>query len=83
MVSRKPEWEGKVFTDDQGIPYEGQRFTNVPSEKTSLGMDFIEIWYHEGKVHGDPAIQFPDGLIEQWDNGVFIKVSEQAYGHRT
>jgi hypothetical protein len=41
--------------------------------------------YHfkEGKLHGTPAIQYPDGLEEDWDNGNFIKISLLPWSERS
>jgi hypothetical protein len=76
---RNNEYEDKIYTDEKGKPYQGQRFIIPPYDTERLkrelnaGDDSIEVWYKDGKLHGDPAIEYPDGLAEEWDNGKFVK----------
>ncbi|MCL2411889.1 MAG: hypothetical protein FWC97_09640 [Treponema sp.] len=81
MTPRQPQLQNKVFKDDKGVPYNGQRVIVVPTKDKNYFSGYIETWvtYNNGKLHGNPAIIYPDGLEEEWDNGKFVKISSPAY----
>ena len=78
--AREPELIGKVFTDEKGKKYQGQRFLMVLDRTMPSGFLNTEIWYKDGKVHGKPAIRYPDGLTEEWKDGNFVAVLDLPYG---
>ena len=82
MTPRQPELIGQVFTDKNNVKYEGQRFIQINDKSMPTGFITTEINYLHGKIHGKPAIIYPDGLEEDWDNGTFIKVSGLPFPQR-
>jgi len=82
MGTRSPELEGKTFRDEDNILYEGQRFIDIVDHAYPSGFFSIEVHYLNGKIHGKPAIIYPDGLEETWENGKFIEVNEFSYSER-
>jgi len=82
---RNPELENKVFNDEKGKPYQGQRFIIPPYDPERLNReldtsdDSIEVWYKKGKIHGDPGIKYPDGLAEEWEEGKYVKTMDLPY----
>jgi len=82
MGPREKELIGKVFKDENGIPYQGQRFIQVVNLDTITGFMDTEMNYLNGKAHGNPAIIYPDGLEEQWENGSFIKTTHLPNAER-
>ena len=71
---RQKELEDKIFKDEKGVLYHGQRFLMEPSPDVPFASLKTEIWYKNGKIHGKPAIVYPDGLEEHWENGKFIEM---------
>ena len=84
MKPRESDLTGKVFSDDDGNKYQGLRVIQVPTddEESIFGVIETYVEYNEGKFHGKPAIKYPDGLEEEWDNGIFVKVLELPYKER-
>jgi len=82
MKPRNPEWEHKVFKDDNGNPYEGERCISEYHEESATGFLDTRVWYHKGKLTGFPAIIYPDGLSEKWEDGRFIGIIELPYHQR-
>ena len=82
MRPRQQDLIGRVFTGADGKPYEGQRFIQIHNDNTPTGFLTTEIHYLKGKIHGDPAIIYPDGREERWENGQFIEVTELPYTQR-
>jgi hypothetical protein len=82
MKPRQPELLNKIFTDDKGNKYEGQRFILIPDSRRTTGYVETEINYLHGKIHGSPAIIYNDGLSEAWENGKFIKILDLPYSQR-
>jgi hypothetical protein len=82
-TTRSPEYIDKIWKDEKtGVPLEGKRFLNVYEPESPTGALSTELMFHKGKVHGDPAIFYPDGLEETWENGKFVKVSALPYPDR-
>jgi antitoxin component YwqK of YwqJK toxin-antitoxin module len=83
MKPRQPEFENKIFSGDEGN-YNGWRVLVSPDFENEKGSGFVEIhiFYKDGKVDGDPAILYPDGLEETWENGKFVKVAQLPYKQR-
>jgi hypothetical protein len=79
MSARQPELLNKRFNDAHGKPLEGLRFININDEKMPTGFSSTKINYHKGKIHGSPAITYPDGLEEEWNEGVFVKILYPPY----
>ncbi|MDR0313992.1 MAG: hypothetical protein LBI14_10385 [Treponema sp.] len=79
---REKELVGKVFTDEEGRPYQGQRFILRRDESYVQGFEETGVCYRDGKIHGSPAIEYHDGLKEEWENGNFIKVLKLPYAER-
>jgi len=75
MSPREPEKIGQIFKDEDGKPLEGQKVLKQPDEDSTTG--FIDTFYSfkNGKIHGTPAIEYPDGQEEDWDNGSFVKIA--------
>jgi hypothetical protein len=82
MRQRQPELSGKIFTDKNGAKYEGQRFIKIPDLNMPTGFQTIEIHYLHGKLHGSPAIVYPDGQEEEWENGNFTQLLALPYPKR-
>jgi len=82
MKPRQPECIGKVFKDKDGKPYEGEREIGIPDRNSPTMYQSINVFYHKGKLHGDPAIIYPDGLAETWENGQPVKIKELPYAQR-
>jgi len=82
MKARQSELIGKVFTDEQGKKYEGQRFIQINRDDMPTGFLTIEINYLHGKIHGKPGIRYPDGQEEDWQHGTFLKISKLPYAQR-
>ena len=82
--SRQPELQKKVFADPDGKKYEGKRYIINPTSDSNYSTGYIncEVNYHNGKIHGSPAITFPDGLEEEWNNGKFVKILSLPYSNR-
>ena len=79
MEPREPDLIDKVFKDDDGEPLNGQYFLSVRNEKERFSTHTTEYNYYNGKIHGEQAIIYPDGLEETWENGVFIKINRPPY----
>jgi hypothetical protein len=73
------ELEDKVFTDEEGEMYQGQRFIDVPDVTRPEGFSSTEVWYKDGKIHGTPGIRYPDGLEEDWNHGKFVIIRRPPY----
>jgi len=82
MPAREPELEGNIFSDKDGKPYEGQRFIMIPNDDTPTGYISTEVNYSAGKIHGSPAIVYPDGLEETWEDGKFVAILYPPYQQR-
>ncbi|MDR0316038.1 MAG: hypothetical protein LBH97_03965 [Treponema sp.] len=80
--ARQPELVNKIFTGDDGDKYEGERFITVSNPAMPSGMSVTRINYHQGKIHGTPAIVYPDGLEESWEHGTFTGVYRLPYAER-
>ena len=70
-IPRDPELQDKVFTDENGEKYNGQRFIMSADDAFFDGYSKTEVWYKDGKIHG--TIVYSDGLEEQWENGKYVK----------
>jgi hypothetical protein len=79
---REPKLAGKTFIGNDGIKYEGQRFIDIPDITMPEGYRTTEVWYKDGKIHGKPAIRYPDGQAEEWHDGKFIQVLSLPYNQR-
>jgi hypothetical protein len=82
VKQRQPELNNKTFTDKKGTKYEGQRFIKIPNPDMPTGFQTIEIHYLHGKIHGSPAIIYPDGREEEWENGNFTQLLAVPYPKR-
>ena len=80
---RQLKFIGKTFTDKEGKKYEGQRFIQVFDPIMPTNFRTTEIWYNDGKIHGKPAIIYPDGLEEEWENGDFVAVLKLPFEQRS
>jgi len=76
---RNKDLEGKTFKNSNGEKYNGQRFIIFPDDGSSPLIKNIEVWYLDGKLHGNPAIIYPDGLTEEWREGKFIRVVDLPF----
>jgi len=79
---RSNEYEDKVFTDEKGIKYQGQLFKPLPQSddiRNQRCYPCIEFWFLDGKLHGNPAIVYPDGLEEEWIDGKFVKTLQLPF----
>jgi hypothetical protein len=74
MGPREKELIGKIFKDKDGKPYQDVRWLCVPNKEYAMGAVITIINYRDGKLHGSPAIKYPDGWEEEWEDGNFIKV---------
>jgi hypothetical protein len=84
-LSRLKRCEGISFSDPQtGILYDGLRYITLPNGSSVEGVDVIEVWYKDGKLHREEghAVAFPDGHKEEWKNGKFIRICETAFKYR-
>jgi len=79
---REPEFSGKVFKDEKGKPYQGERVIGIPDCSSATMYQEIIVFYRNGKLHGDPAIIYPDGLAETWEDGVFVRINDLPYAQR-
>ncbi|MDR0312708.1 MAG: hypothetical protein LBI14_03850 [Treponema sp.] len=79
MGPREKELIGKIFKDKDGKPYQDVRFLQVPNRKYATGYMVTVLNFRDGKLHGSPAIVYPDGWEEDWEDGNFIKVSRPPY----
>jgi hypothetical protein len=82
MNARQPNLTNKRFTDEKGKLLEGLRFINVNDENMPTGFTTTRINYYHGKIHGSPAIVYPDGLEEEWNEGIFVKILYPPYSQR-
>jgi hypothetical protein len=82
MNPRQANLINKRFNDENGKPLEGLRFIKINDERMPTGFSTTRINYHNGKIHGSPAIVYSDGLEEEWNEGVFIKVLYPPYDQR-
>ena len=82
MEPRQPDLVGKTFRDEDGELLEGQYILTVPSKTDKFASERTEYLYHEGKIHGKPAIIYYDGLQENWENGKFIEVRNPPFHER-
>ena len=82
MRPRQPSLIGKIFKDTDGTYYHGQRFIQIADSDMPTGYVTTEIHYLDGKIHGKPAIIYPDGQEEEWENGNFIAISALPYSQR-
>jgi hypothetical protein len=64
MSTRIPMFIEKTFNDENGNPRQGK--FNIEHPKA------IVICVN-GKLDGKPAIIFPDGYVEDWEDGQFIR----------
>jgi len=76
---RNPEYENRIFTDDNGNKYQGTMFLMTPDFSQPLSFLNIEIYFEDGKIDGERAIKYPDGYEETWENGKFVKVYALPY----
>jgi hypothetical protein len=82
-TTRSPEYQHKIFSNPEDKKlYEGLMFFDVPDLNHPTGFSSTQIFFSDGKVHGNPAIIYPDGLEEQWEKGVFVRVTELPYSSR-
>jgi hypothetical protein len=72
---RSNEYEDKIYTDEKGNKYQGQRFIILPDSGDFPNIKSIEVWY----LDGCPAIVYSDGLSEEWENGKFVKTINLPY----
>ena len=82
MAPREPELIGKTFSAEDGTLLEGPYFFNEPNEEYATGFKTTEYNYKNGKIHGSPAIMYPDGQEEDWDNGNFVEISLLPWSER-
>jgi hypothetical protein len=82
MKARQSELAGKIFSDKNGNKYEGQRFIDIFNPGYPTGFLSTEIHYFNGRIHGSPAIIYPDGLEEEWREGSFVKTLAGPYSNR-
>jgi hypothetical protein len=82
MKLRLPELIGKIFSDENGLRYDGQRFIKIPNPNMPTGFQTTEINYLHGKIHGSPAIVYPDGQEEEWNDGNFVQLLALPYSQR-
>jgi len=84
LKPRQPEFANRVFKDEDGTPYQGQRVIVLldPDPDSLSGLLHIKVEYRNGKLHGDPAIVYPDGLEETWEDGAFVKIKSLPYARR-
>jgi hypothetical protein len=82
MEPRQPELANKIFYDENKKKYNGQRFLQKADNEMPSGITLTEVNYLNGKIHGNPAIIYPDGLEEDWQNGNFVKVNKLPYAQR-
>jgi len=73
-MPREPELIGKIFKDKDGKELQGQYFKRLIDINSFGGSIDTEYNFLNGKIHGERAIWYPDGLVESWDNGKFVKV---------
>lgn len=81
-VAREPELAGKVFSGEDGVKYEGERFIQINDDSMPTGFLTTAVNYRHGKLHGCPAISYPDGLEEEWKDGNFVRVKALPYAER-
>jgi len=74
IVPREPDLVGKIFKDKDGKELQGQYFKRIIDFEAFGGSIDTEYNFFNGKIHGEHAIWYPDGLVESWDNGKFVKV---------
>ena len=82
MPTRQLEWEGKIFCDSDDKPHNGEMFYDIPDDSYTTGFLTTILHFKDGKIHGSPAIIYPDGMEEEWDNGAFVKVIKPPYAER-
>jgi len=79
---REPEREDQIYKDKNGKPLNGQYFIAKPIEEGTVLYDLTELNYFKGKIHGEPAICYHDGLEETWENGKFLRIKNLPYPER-
>ena len=77
---REPEFIDKVETNDDEQPLQGRFVRKTPCEEHPIGWITTEYYFTNGKLHGSPAIIYPDGRKEDWENGVFVRVTPPPKG---
>jgi hypothetical protein len=82
MIPRNPELAGKTFRDENGKPLEGTKYLIVDDASMYFGFSSIILNYMNGKLHGTPAVKYPDGQQEVWENGQFISLLAPPYKER-
>jgi hypothetical protein len=83
MNPRDPKLAKKIFKDDNGRPFEGTICYTIPDKSLFIGFDTLIMQYKHGRIHGSPAIQYPDGLEEIWEEGEFVGILHPPYKERT
>ncbi len=77
--SRLKKYEHKVVKKN-GVPLQGIHYMLVDKEDLSKS---VKINFKDGKIHHNDdmgyAVWHPDGLTEDWDNGVFLKIVDLPY----
>lgn len=82
MRPRQPELVGKIFKDADDNPLEGTYILAIADDKQPTRHVTTTYSHKNGKVHGNPAVQYPDGQEEIWEDGSFIEVSKLAFSKR-
>jgi len=79
---REPELAGKCTTDDEGKPLNGEYALGYYDPESPVYYTRTIYNYKDGKIHGSPAIIYPDGQEEDWDKGEFVKISLIPFDER-
>jgi len=75
MKPREPSLVGKRFKDDNGKPRNGVFFINEDN-KDLPGFSISTVYHFKnGKLDGNPAVNYPDGLMEKWIDGQYMGIS--------
>ena len=74
MIPREPKLIGKSFLKENK-PLNGRYVYKTPNPNHPTGWTKTVYFFKNGKLHGTPAMIYPDGREEDWDNGNFIKIS--------
>jgi len=71
---RQPEFEDRVFSDENGNKYQGVMVHNAADYDLEQGYLSTYYSFKDGKIDGERAIEYPDGLEETWKDGKFVRV---------
>jgi len=77
---REKDLEDKIFTDENGVPYQGWRLVIITDPDEPYELIEIPVCYNNGKIHGKPGIKYPDGFEEYWENGKFMSIHKERDG---